>query len=34
MRLGLGRRILEKICRRQPVKVDTLRDYEAKIRGQ
>ena len=33
IRLGLGRRILEKICRRQPVNADTLREYEQRIRG-
>lgn len=32
IRSGFGRRILEKICRRQPVSVDTLREYEQRIR--
>jgi hypothetical protein len=32
MRYGLGRRILEKICRRQYVNVDTLHEYEQRIR--
>lgn len=32
MRLGLGRRILEKMCRREPVSGDTLREYEQRIR--
>jgi len=31
LRCGLGRRILEKICRRQQVKADTLREYEQRI---
>ena len=32
-RRGLGRRILEKICRRQHVNADTLREYDQRIRG-
>lgn len=32
MRLGCGRRILEKIRRRQPVKTSTLLEYESRIR--
>ena len=32
MRFGLGRRILEKICRREPVETSTLLEYESKIR--
>jgi hypothetical protein len=32
MRSGMGRRILEKICRRQHVNADTLREYEGRIR--
>jgi hypothetical protein len=31
VRLGLGRRILEKICRKGLVNADTLREYEQKI---
>jgi hypothetical protein len=34
MRSGLGRRILEKICRRQPVNAATLREYEQTIRDR
>jgi len=32
MRLGLGRRVLEKICRRQPVNAETLHECEGRIR--
>jgi hypothetical protein len=32
VRFGLGRRILEKICRRELVNADTLREYEQRIR--
>jgi hypothetical protein len=32
MRQGLGRRILQKIWRQEPVKVSTLREYERAIR--
>jgi len=32
MRFGFGRRILEKICRRQPAKSSTLLEYESRIR--
>lgn len=32
VRFGLGRRILEKICRRELANADTLREYEEKIR--
>ena len=32
MRQGLGRRILQKIRRQEPVKVSTLREYERAIR--
>jgi hypothetical protein len=33
VRFGLGRRILEKICRRELVKPGTLREYERKVVG-
>jgi hypothetical protein len=33
VRLGFGRRILERICRRQPVRCSTLREYEEFILG-
>jgi hypothetical protein len=32
VRFGLGRRSLEKICRRERVNVDTLREYERMVR--
>jgi hypothetical protein len=32
VKVGLGRRILEKICRRELVNADTLHEYEQKIR--
>jgi hypothetical protein len=32
VRFGLGRRVLERICRREPVTVVTLREYERTVR--
>jgi hypothetical protein len=34
VRLGLGRRILEQIIRRELVNAETLREYESRIRAQ